>query len=163
MTLTLKCVLTFWHRCAPHPAPPQPKEPATPPRSARLLVALLMETVRQDLVFAVSWIIMFLLFQIVILSICVTRCDFHIHLRQQYLYEHYVHQKLRVCLSSFQNIFQTFLLLDIPALTRLLQLDHARTLSTKFKMIFANSGWTSRPFLAWPHLQQLECALTTSP
>jgi hypothetical protein len=42
--------------CAPRKVPPQPTGPAKPPQSAKLLVALLMETVQQDLVFAVSFI-----------------------------------------------------------------------------------------------------------
>jgi len=48
-------LFSFPIRYAPPPAPPPPTGPATPPQNARQRVALLMETVPQDLVFAVSY------------------------------------------------------------------------------------------------------------
>ena len=109
-------VLISGLRCAPRKVPPRPTGPARPPRSAKLLAALLMETVQQDLVFAVSFfnrkicIFNFFVFFLKMLFFCVTRCSCHNHMWKRHFYKHHIHQKRRVCLvicskKDFQSPF----------------------------------------------------------
>ena len=79
-------------RAAQHPAPPAPTAPATLPLSARRRVVLLMATVLQGLVFAVSRNIMNNYF----LLECHVRLDHCVHLRVNSVHQHQLYQEYKV-------------------------------------------------------------------